>query len=502
LLISPFATAQTKAAPAQPKSKVELQTSETIFSVMTAINACGYDAELANSDPLRADVRARVNEIVTASSAADAAKSALCAFYNDHRTGDATRDVSQYVSLALNLGPAPDFQPRVKEADLPPDSAYVLGFVPLLAKFYAAAGLNKIWNEVQPRYDKIIDGVNEPLANMILTTDVYLKNPITGYTGHDFIIYIEPMTGPGQVNARNYGESYYLVTSPSNGKLPMAQIQHTYLHFMLDSLALKRAAAMKRLEPILKDIQFAPLEDSYKNDAALLLTESMIRAIEARLIPGGKSAEPQRQKEVARDMSDGFVFTDYFYDAMVKFEQEPTSLKDAFPDWLYSMDIGHQHKIAQETKFSTEARGEVVKAKATVAEKKQALSLIQQAKQQMSEHDIDGAEKLAQQVVTANSPDTPEAYYLLGTISTLKLDKENAIKYFELTLRNAKDPRLIAWSHIYLGRIYDVDQERDMAVKHYQAALRSGDDAPQTVAAAKRGLKSPYERRTSSEDKQ
>jgi len=88
---------------------------------------------------------------------------------------------------------------------------------------------------------------------------------------------------------------------------------------------------------------------------------------------------------------------------------------------------------------------------------------------------------------------------LLGQLATLNRDKENAIRYFETTLRTSKDSRLIAWSHIYLARIYDVDQERDMAVKHYQAALRSGDTSPQVKAAAERGLKSPYERRGSSD---
>ena len=34
---------------AEQKSKVELESSETIFSVITAINTCGYDADLRRS---------------------------------------------------------------------------------------------------------------------------------------------------------------------------------------------------------------------------------------------------------------------------------------------------------------------------------------------------------------------------------------------------------------------------------------------------------------------
>ena len=47
--------------------------------------------------------------------------------------------LAQYVSLALNLGDPPNFPPKYQEADLPPDASYVLGFVPLLKRYAAAA---------------------------------------------------------------------------------------------------------------------------------------------------------------------------------------------------------------------------------------------------------------------------------------------------------------------------------------------------------------------------
>jgi tetratricopeptide (TPR) repeat protein len=481
---------------AQQKSKVDLEPSETVFTVMTAINTCGYNDGLATSDPIRGDVRALVTRAISRTPEAGEAVRQMCAFYRDHQAQDAVRELSQYASLAINLGPAPDFKPRVKEADLPPDAAYILGFVPLVSKFYSVVGIPKVWGEVKPRYEELIEKSHGALANMILSTDVYLRMPISGYSGRQLIVYLEPMAAPGQVNARNYGDDYFLLTSPVNGGLPMDQVRHTYLHFVLDPLPMRRPQAMKKLEPLLKEIENAPLEDSYKRDTALLVTESLIRAIEARQLSGGKAAEARREKEVATDMADGFVLTSYFYESLVKFEAEPTALNNAFPDWLYYMDVAKQRKIASETQFSSRARGEVVKA-ADV--KKQSQSRIDVAEQKMREGDLSGAEKLAQQVAGENGEEAAQAFMVLGQIATLNRDKDNAIKYFEQTLRTAKDARLIAWSHIYLGRIYDVDQERDMAVKHYQAALRSGDDTPQLKSAAERGLKSPYERQGSSD---
>jgi len=263
---------------------------------------------------------------------------------------------------------------------------------------------------------------------------------------------------------------------------------------------MKRPTAMRKLEPLLYAIKDAPLADAYKRDAALMVTESLIRAIEARLIPG-KDTEPKRQQAVADDMAEGYVLARYFYNALVKFEPESVSLKDAFPDWLYYMDIPHETKVAQETKFGTRAATEVVQNKPGGAKPEQ--SPIEVAEQEMRDGDLPRAAQMAQKIAGENGSDSPRAYLLLGQIATLNRDKDGAIRYFETTLRTAKDVRLIAWSHIYLGRIYDVDQERDMAVKHYQAALRAGDDSPQLKAAAERGLKSPYERRGSSDqDKQ
>ena len=482
---------------AQQKSKVQLEASETIFSVVTAMNTCGYNDGLNASEPVRTEVRSAVERAVAASPEAAAAAKELCNFYHDHQATDSKRDLSQYVSLALYLEGPPDFKPKVKEADMPPDTDYVLGFVPLVARFYKAVDLHQIWMKVLPRYDELIDRFNQPLSNMILQTDVYLKNPISGYTGQDFIIYMEPMAGPGEVNARNYRNDYFLVASPIDGHLPMQQVRHTYLHLMLDPLALGHPTAMKRLSPLLKTVQGAPMETSFKSDITLLVTESLIRAIEARLIPGGHAADPKREEEVNQDMAEGFILTRFFYDSLVKFEPEPTSLKDAFPDFLYNLDVGHQEKIASQIHFSSNGRAEVVKGK--IQEQQDPLDL---AQQKIAEGDLAGAQKLAQEVADKKNADAPRASFILGQIATLNKDPDAAISHFEETLRTAKEPRLIAWSHIYLGRIYDVDEERDMAIKHYQAALAAGDDTPQTKEAAEKGLQAAYQRHTSPEKDQ
>ena len=67
-----------------------------------------------------------------------------------------------------------------------------------------------------------------------------------------------------------------------------------------------------------------------------------------------------------------------------------------------------------------------------------------------------------------------------------------AIDDFQKTIATSKDPRLLAWSHIYLGRMLDLDCKRDQAVTEYQAALASRDGQQDTRLAAERGVKTAY----------
>ena len=72
-------------------------------------------------------------------------------------------------------------------------------------------------------------------------------------------------------------------------------------------------------------------------------------------------------------------------------------------------------------------------------------------------------------------------------------DMEGARSYFERTLEVSKEHKLLAWSHIYLGRIYDLQEDRDSAMNQYRAALAAGDPSPEVKNAAEKGLKQPYE---------
>ena len=471
----------------QAQVNATLDVNETLFSVVAAMNVCGYDAELQSSSPIRLAVRADLVEAAKSPQAATAARE-MCTFYRDHHQADSAQDLAQYVSLALNLGAPPEFTPIVQESDMPPDSVYVLGFVPLLKKYYAAANLHSIWLKHQPQYQALIEEYHEPVARMITVNDNYLRMPITGYASRGFTIFLEPMSAPGQVNSRNYRQDYYyVVVAPAGNNLHMDNIRHTYLHFVLDPLVAKRATALERLKPILMALQKAPMAEEYKVDAGLLVVECLIRAIEARTPVDPKLPEKERQAMVQRDEAEGFVLTGYFYDQLKQFEKAGNGLQNAFADWLRAIDVDHERKLASETQFAAQASPEVMRAAKPASQ--QAVDL---AERELASGNPAGAERLAQEALKAKE-DPSRAYFVLARAATMSGNMQGAQENFQKALESSTDPRIQAWCHIYLGRIFDLQEERDAAVSQYKAALSTADISDNTRKAAERGLKEPYQ---------
>ena len=472
-------------------TKAQLEISETFFTLTAALNSCGYDAGLADSLPVRQAVRAEVQAALKQSPEASQSQAAVCTFWKEHDRGN-ENDISQFISLALQLGPPPLMAPLAPDADMPPDAAYVVGIGAPLRRFYTAAGIHQIWEKHQKEYEELVERYHDPISSVLTQTDLYLKMPFTNLPGQHFRVYLEPQIAPGQVQARNYGAEYSIVISPAlQGKLRLEEIRHTYLHFVLDPLAAAHGTTMRRLEPILLELNRAPLARSFREDIALLVNECLIRAIEIRTsIP--RNNPKLADAYVNRAMAQGFVLTRYFYDALEKFE-ETTGMKSGYGDLLHGIDIDRERKRAREIAFADHAEPEVVSAARIRPLQEDQLNL---AEQKLASGDRAGAQQIAEAVLRNNTGgDQPgRAAFLLARIASLSGNMEEARVDFEQAVQSAKDPRTLAWSHIYLGRIYDIQEKRDVAMEHYRAALAAGDSNSDTRAAAEKGIAGAYQK--------
>jgi len=489
--------AKTPARPAAAPSpgstaKVNLDTSETLFSFAATLSACGFGQvagqEPEGTDPLRTKIRGELQQTVDGSEPLAEFTRSMCQFYRDHQTGDSGRDYAQYVSLALFTDGPPTFRAKMREAELPPDAVYVFGFLPLVAEFYQKAKLHDLWLKHRAEYNGLIEHYTDPVAKMVFNTDIYLKLALSGYLGREFIVYLEPLGALGQVNARNYGDNYYVVLTPSGNALQVEQIRHTYLHYVLDPMALKHSGAIQRLSPLLEVVKTAPMDESFKGDMSLLLTESLIRAIEIR---SRKTSLDEQKAAVLAAMQEGYILTQYFSDALVAFEKDPAGLQSMYGEMVMAIDGGKIAREATAIQFAAQASPElVVGVRQRRASTQPTLRL---AEQRLSTGDISGAQKLAQQALDEKKEDTGYALFILARASTMSKDMEGARSYFERTLEVSKEQKLIAWSHIYLGRIYDLQEDRDSALEQYKAALNAGDPSPEVKNAAEKGLQQAYE---------
>jgi tetratricopeptide (TPR) repeat protein len=522
-------------------SAITLETSEPLFYLAVSLNACGYDTGLAESSPVRLKVRDEINDELAGSAAARDARDVLCLFIRQHALNDPGRSLAQYVSLALFLTPPPALAPSVDVAELPVESAQVVEILPLVRDFAQAVRLNTLWVEHRSEYESFVNRIHDPMTKMVLDTNIYLHLPVSGYDGRRFMVLLEPMLAPSETNARYDGNDSVVVVSPhpdpagTAALVPMDIIRHTYLHFTIEPLVYARASAMDRLLPLLKPVQQAPLDFTYKSDILALLTECLIKAVEAQTMDVGiprpakpsfkdrsdadrydaemaaydRQAEVVRRRTVDHDMRQGWVLVDYFYKQLGAMAREGVSLKDNIGPMVYGMDVDGERRHDQQIVFLPEGSGGDVIRRAP-----RQLTGLDLAEMKLMKGDFDGAEEVAEAALKTN-PDNAEAHYILGRIGLINGDADAALDHLTETINLSHDPRTVAWAHIYMGRMYDIARDPDnpdaprpqraKAIAEYRAALASRDSQPDTKAAAEKGIKeafAPPKRTASSSDLQ
>ena len=517
---SPNPTLRPRAAQIeQGGAAVTLETNEPLFDMGAALNACGYDADLDKSAPVRAEVRADMNTALAASADARESRDALCAYIALHHLNDAGLNVGQYVSLALYLSPPPSLTPNLDETELPPQAAQVVNILPLLRAFAEDVDLHFIWIHHRAEYEALQARVHDPMVHAVLDTNIYLHQPVSSYDGRRFLVLLEPMLSPSLINARIYGSDYIIVMSPDNSPgvpVPMEQIRHIYLHYVVEPLVYSRGTAMERIQPMLRGVQDAPLEFFYKSDVVALMTECLIKAIEAHMyvISTPPPAKPkskervdveqyaalrdlydrqtaqQRQALVDTDEKQGWVLTGYFYQTLSQMGHNGDGLRDEIAPMIYGMDVDRERRHAEEIIFAKTVPADPLRP-STAPRRIEGMDL---AELDLMQGKPDEAADIAEKTLADPKADHARARYVLARIDLMQGDPEKAITGFQQTLALSKDPRTMAWSHIYLGRLYDsmMPPDRTRAIAEYQAAESVRDSQPDTKKAAESGLAKPF----------
>ena len=451
------------ATPARSQES-QLDASPGLFTVMAALNAAGYAAELSspNNHPLRDAIRTELAKRNIPS------LPAIKAFFDKHRKNDDTSELSQYISFALTAGGPPDFSIRQRDVDIPPDAIPLQGFSPLLAAFYKEAGIEDLWKRSQPAIDQYIERYHGPVSDAVLQVNAYLRQLTSGARGRRFQIYVELQAAPNQIQTRSYGFVYTIVITPSP-ELRTFDVRHAYLHYLLDPLSTKYQEILERKKGLTDHAQRArALADSFKDDFLLLVTESLIKAVEARL--------DHKPEGIQAALREGYILTPYFAERLPVYEKQEQAMAFYYPDLVGAIDVVKEDKRLSNVEFNREETVRVVKSapQPPPPPLTGAAKTLEEAEQTYTARDLDTAKKLYLEVLqqTDSQPMHAAVYYGLARVAVLQQDPETAEKLFQKTLELQPEEQVKAWALVYLGRLSMASGDREQAVKHFQDALK------------------------------
>jgi hypothetical protein len=476
------------------RSNITVDGSEAMFTTMCALLAAGFEADISanNWSAFRAQMRDRLQH------QEGPAVEALREFYQTHRVRDEGLMLSRYLWFGLVSGAAPNFPLTLRRDELPPEVLSLEGFSEVLSNYYKEQQIGQLWRQAQPIYNREITRLHEAVSQVVFVSSGYLREMADSSNSRTFTIVVEPLVGR-ITNVRNFGDHYALVLSGAD-EIPVDVVRHAYLHYLLDPLPLQYPHVVAAKRPIFEKAALAPrLQTAVKDDFSSYFAECAVRAVELklkRLSPGEREAAMQRADE------DGYVLARPLFLALAKFEQSEPAMKLFFPDWVRAVDVNAEVKRvaaiqfaqaapAREADPSEERVARRVSPPTTVPNDAEAITQLTEGERHIAERNARAAEIAFRRVLT-KYPEQIRAWYGLGLVAMMDRDGPRAKQVFgRLTVGEhaaTQDPMVLAWSHVYLGRVYDAAGEQERAKGEYQAALDVQGGPEQARQAAQKGL--------------
>ena len=489
------ASASSLRAQAAPQNAVTVDGSEAMFTTMCALLAAGFESNVSSDNwtSFRAQMRERLRQ--QKGPAVDAVRQ----FYRQHELRDPGATLSRYLWFGLVSGPAPAFQPILRRDELPPEVIALLGFSELLSSYYQEQRIGDLWRQVQPIYGREIQRLHEPLTQIVFTSTGYLREILEPYSTRKFTIVVEPLVGR-ITNVRNFGDHYAVVLSGVEGT-PQDAVRHAFLHFMLDPLPLMYPHVIAVKRPLYETAAKAPrLESDLKDDFPSYFAECAVRAVELkmkRMSPG------ERESALGRNDADGYVLVRPLVTALASFEKSEPSMKRYFPDLVRSIDEKTEAKRLAAIQFASADAAQTDEAAAeavarpkrvlptTVPNDAEVIAALTEGERQIAAKNSRAAEASFKKVLV-KYPDQPRAWFGLGVVAYMDQDAARAKEVFgRLTSGEhaaTGDPRVLAWSHVYLARIYDYEGNSSVAKTEYESALAVQGGPEEARQAAQKAL--------------
>jgi tetratricopeptide (TPR) repeat protein len=482
-------------APASPQGNsdtgISVESSQQLFSVMCALEASGFDANSSALDqfPERAALQRRLAQ------QAGPATDALRQFYHDHELKDPAEMLSRYISFGLVVGPPPQFPYQLEHEILPPDVLTLEGFDEILPNFYREAHLDREWLRVSKESDQVVERYQPVVRRELFVIAGYLRELMRPSNGREFTVYVEPFVG-SRTNFRIYGLHYSIVVG-AGAQIPIDAIRHSYLYFLIDPMALSSRKEIDKKRALLDIANKAPLLPvEYREEFFGLFDECVVKAIELRL---RKLPPPELEAAIAEDDREGLILVRPIVTQLKIFEKQGPAMHYYFPGLVKGIDVDAETERLKSIKFATAqpAKPEPQNSPAATAQSNLEKELAA-GDQQIAAQNGAAAQSTFEGILEKH-PGLPRAKYGLAMACVLQGRASQAQRLFEEIVADAStpgalpaDPASLAWAHVYLGRIHDLQGDRDLALTEYDAALAVSGAPDGARIAAQRGQSAPY----------
>ena len=464
---------------AAPVTNITVDGNEAMFTTMCALYASGFESDVStdNWSAFRSEMRDRL--LKQQGPAVDAVRQ----FYRQHESRNSAEMLSRYVWFGIVSGPAPKFQPALRRDELPPDMLTLEGFSEILSLYYTEQHIGQLWRQVQPIYNREIERLHDPISEIVLVANSYLRELNNPGQLRTFSIIVEPLVGR-ITNVRNFGDHYAIILSGSED-IPTDVVRHAFLHFLLDPLPLMYPHIIAVKRPVYELAAKAPrLSPDLQDDFPSWFAECTVRAVELKL---KRMSPSEREVALNTNDADGYVLVRPLFKGLADFEKNEPSMRNYFPELVRNMDVKAEVARAASLKFAPEASSEQSEqlgaealnrkrriTPATLPDDPGTLAQLTDGERFIADRNPRAAEAAFKNVL-AKYPDQIRAWYGLGLVALLDHDGPRAKQVFgRLTTGDhaaTRDPMVLAWSHVYLARVLDEEGQLEQSKSEYQAAL-------------------------------
>jgi hypothetical protein len=375
-----------------------------LIVMMAALEAAGFDAVPAGSEPSQFRVQVRKD----LSSLDPDLRNRLRTFYERNKLpapATAADQAARYVSLAFALEQPPTLEAPVRSEDLPTSLLEVLDFAPLVKEFYRRSNIDQNLPAYTVAYQTEGDRLRKPAADMIRGVLSYLhtrpiiiaaekvavrapgkvkKNAPKAYTyrehARNFYIVPDLLAASGAINFRVIGDEYFVVV-PAGTDPTSSELRRGYLQYVIDPLVLKFnrdiAARREQIKAIIAEREKA--KATISPDVFLAVTRSLVagadaryeearrleslnyqararmasakddnarRAISQELQEKTKAAEDETVARLADDYEQGAILAFYFSDQLKGLESSGFDIGSFLADMIASFDpVREAHRL-------------------------------------------------------------------------------------------------------------------------------------------------------------